>query len=75
LFFSSDDLQRRAWETTMTDDLNSQGRKANQAEAPGAFTADGGKAAIEKTGRKAQKAAGPDGPDATEVGDTFKAKP
>jgi hypothetical protein len=59
----------------MNDDLNSQGRKANQAEAPGAFTADGGESAIEKTGRKAQKAAGPDGPDATEVGDTFKAKP
>jgi hypothetical protein len=59
----------------MTDDLNSQGRKANQAEAPGAFTANGGKDAIEKTARKAQKAAGPDGPDAAEVGDTFKAKP
>ena len=56
----------------MTNDLNSTGRKRNAAEAPGEFTADGGKAAIEKTGRKSRQAAGPDGPDATVVGDTFK---
>jgi hypothetical protein len=68
-------LQRRPLETNMSDDLNSQGRKANQAEAPGQFTADGGARAVEKTGRKAQEAAGPDGPDAAEVGDTFKPSP
>ncbi len=56
-------------------ELNSPGRERNQAEAPGEFTANGGKAAVEKTAEKSRHAAGPDGPDATEVGDTFKRKP
>lgn len=59
----------------MSNDLNSPGRKRNEAEAPGDFTANGGKRAVEKTGRKAREAAGPDGPDASAIGDTFKAKP
>ncbi len=56
----------------MANDLNSPGRERNEAEAPGKFTANGSEGATERTGEKSRKAAGPDGPDATEVGDTFK---
>ncbi len=58
----------------MTDD-NSAGRKANEAEPLGASTANGGKDAVQRTGEKSRQAAGPDGPDATEVGETFKRSP
>lgn len=58
----------------MTND-NSAGRKANEAEPLGASTANGGRDAVQKTGEKSRKAAGPDGPDATKVGDTFKHAP
>lgn len=51
------------------------GRKANEAEAPGEFTALGGKKAVEETGKRSQSKAGPDGGDATAVGDTFKNAP
>jgi hypothetical protein len=30
---------------------------------------------VKRTGLKSRRAAGPDGPDATVIGDTFKAKP
>lgn len=53
----------------------SEGRKANQAEAPGDFTALGGKKAVEQTGKRSQSKAGPDGGDAAAVGDTFKSGP
>ena len=59
----------------MSQASNSPGRAENEAEKPGHFTALGGEDKIQKTGEKARKQAGPDGPDATEVGDTFKAKP
>jgi hypothetical protein len=51
---------------------NTKGREANEAEPLGESTANGGKAAVERTGEKSRRAAGPDGPDATEVGNTFK---
>jgi len=54
---------------------NSKGRERNAAEKPGEFTANGGKAAVERTGEKSRRAAGPDGPSAAEVGDTFKRSP
>lgn len=58
-----------------TDAPQSKGRKANAAEPPGDFTALGGKAATKRSGEKAKRAAGPDGPDARAVGDTFKVRP
>ncbi|PVM85919.1 hypothetical protein [Caulobacter endophyticus] len=59
----------------MTQQPNSKGRQANEAEPLGDFTALGGKDKVTKTGEESRKRAGPDGPDATEVGDTFKGGP
>lgn len=56
----------------MGDVPNSPGRAENEAEKPGDFTALGGERKIEKTGEKSRRQAGPDGPDAAEVGATFK---
>ena len=59
----------------MADQQQSPGRKANDAEPlaqrPGLMSPE----AVERTGRKSRKAAGPDGPDAGAVGETFKKKP
>ena len=55
----------------MSDKNNTKGREANEAlplgEIPGKDT--------KKTGEKERRTAGPDGGDATEVGDTFKNSP
>jgi hypothetical protein len=56
----------------MAQEPNTDGRKKNEAEPLGDFTALGGKEAVEKTGEESRKRAGPDGPDAKEIGDTFK---
>ncbi len=51
------------------------GREANGAVPggkPDPLTSD---EAVLRTGRKSRKAAGPDGPDATVIGDTFKIAP
>lgn len=48
------------------------GRQKNAAEPPGEFTALGGRDAVKRTGVKARRAAGPDGPSAEDVGETFK---
>ena len=56
----------------MAEQPNTDGRKANEAESLGDFTALGGKDSVQKTGEESRKRAGPDGPDAAEVGDTFK---
>lgn len=56
----------------MSQTENSAGRAANEAEKPGEFTALGGEDKIRKTGEKSRTQAGPDGPDAAEVGATFK---
>lgn len=59
----------------MPDENQSPGRKANAAaplaDRPGLMS----KRAVERTGEKSRKAAGPDGPDASVVGSVFKAKP
>lgn len=56
----------------MTNVPNSAGRSENEAEKLGDFTALGGKDKVQKTGEKSRTQAGPDGPDAAEVGNTFK---
>ena len=59
----------------MTDKINSPGREANEAlpagERPGLVS----DADTRKTGQKAREAAGPDGGDAAEIGNTFKDSP
>jgi hypothetical protein len=59
----------------MTDKINSPGREANEAlpagERPGLVS----EKDTRKTGEASRKAAGPDGGDAAEVGDTFKNSP
>lgn len=57
------------------DDIQTDGRRKNGAEPlgkPDPLTSD---ADVKKVGEQARRSAGPDGPDATEVGDTFKRKP
>lgn len=50
------------------------GRKANGAIPAGRPDGTTSDEAIERVGRESARRAGPDGPDATEVGDTFKRK-
>jgi hypothetical protein len=52
-----------------------EGRKANAAEPLGDRPGLVSKKGTERTGAKSRKAAGPDGPDAKVVGDTFKRPP
>ena len=51
---------------------NTKGREANAAQPLGERQGIVSKAQTEKTGRKERRTAGPDGPSAKEVGDTFK---
>lgn len=53
----------------------SKGREANAAQPPGERPGLVSKAGAAKTAARSRQAAGPDGPDAGEVGATFKAKP
>lgn len=59
----------------MGDKSNTDGRQENEAlpfgERPGLVSEKG----VKRTGEAERKSAGPDGPDATEVGDTFKTPP
>lgn len=56
----------------MAETPNTEGRKNNAAlplgERPGLVSDKG----TVKTGKAEERSAGPDGPDATEIGDTFK---
>ena len=54
---------------------NSKGREANEALPPGQRPGLVSDRDTVKTGEKSRQAAGPDGGDATEVGDTFKNSP
>lgn len=58
----------------MSDELNTEGRGGNAAlpagERPGLVSEDG----AVRTGKAEQETAGPDGPSAAEIGDTFKGK-
>lgn len=53
----------------------SQGRKENGAMPAGRPDASTPESDVVKNGRKSARAAGPDGPDAKEIGDTFKRQP
>lgn len=57
------------------DRKQSQGRKDNGATPGGKPDATTSDAAVKRTGERSRHSAGPDGPDATEVGDTFKHSP
>jgi hypothetical protein len=50
----------------------SEGRKHNGAEPGGKPDGSTSSADVEKTGRRETTTAGPDGPDAGKVGETFK---
>lgn len=54
------------------DKEQSDGREANGATPGGKPDASTSSKAVEKTGKAETRSAGPDGPDATEIGDTFK---
>ena len=58
----------RSW----TSRLHGRPRRAPENRSPDGSTSE---AAVKRTGLKSRRAAGPDGPDATVIGDTFKAKP
>lgn len=51
---------------------NSKGREANAAQPLGERQGIVSKSDTKKTGEKERRSAGPDGPDARAVGDTFK---
>lgn len=57
------------------DTKQSEGRRHNGAEPGGKPDAHTSSSAVEKTGRRETESAGPDGPDASEVGETFKRPP
>lgn len=59
----------------MTDDIQTPGRDDNGAIPLGKPDASTSEAAVKRTGERARRSAGPDGPDAAEVGDTFKTQP
>lgn len=54
---------------------NIKGRKANEAQPLGEYPGLKSKSGQARTAERSRQAAGPDGPDATEVGDTFKRQP
>ena len=55
-----------------SDATQSPGRKANAAQPPGSRPGLVSDKAVQRTGEKSRRAAGPDGPDAAVVGETFK---
>lgn len=59
----------------MTDKIQTDGRKDNGAIPLGTPDASTPHADAKKNGERERQSAGPDGPDATEVGDTFKVGP
>ncbi|USQ95327.1 hypothetical protein [Caulobacter sp. RL271] len=56
----------------MGETANTEGRKDNAALPPGDRPGLVSAKDTVKTGKAEQRSAGPDGPDAAEVGDTFK---
>ena len=55
--------------------IQTEGRDDNGAIPLGRPDAATSHAAVTRNAEREQKSAGPDGPDATEVGDTFKKQP
>lgn len=56
----------------MTDKDQTDGRKANGASPGGKPDPATSDAAVKRTGERSRVAAGPDGPDAGVIGETFK---
>ncbi|WP_309628701.1 hypothetical protein [Brevundimonas sp.] len=56
----------------MTDRDQSKGREKNGASPGGKPDASTSDAAVKRTGERSRVAAGPDGPDAGVIGETFK---
>jgi hypothetical protein len=56
----------------MTDREQSEGREKNGAAPGGKPDASTSDAAVMRTGEQSRRAAGPDGPDAGVIGETFK---
>lgn len=59
----------------MRPEEQSAGRRKNAASPAGKSTPDASDEAARRVGRESRRRAGPDGPDAREIGDTFKAAP
>lgn len=59
----------------MTDKIQTPGRDDNGAIPGGKPDASTSDAAVKRTGERERRSAGPDGPDATEVGAAFKRQP
>ena len=59
----------------MSDRNQTEGRDDNGAIPPGKPDASTSDAAVRRNAEREKRSAGPDGPDATEVGDTFKTPP
>jgi hypothetical protein len=59
----------------MTDKTNTKGREANAAEPLGERPGLVSNKEARRTGEESLRRAGPDGPDATEIGDRFKRAP
>ncbi|QDH74720.1 hypothetical protein [Brevundimonas sp. M20] len=59
----------------MADPKQSEGRRANGAMPGGKPDQTTSDAEVKRTGEASRRKAGPDGPDATEIGDTFKRSP
>lgn len=59
----------------MDDKNQTEGREANGAMPLGKPDASTPDAAVRETGKHETRTAGPDGPDARAVGDTFKRQP
>lgn len=57
---------------TKTKKAQTDGRTANGAEPGGKPDATTSSADVERTGKASAQRAGPDGPDAKAIGDTFK---
>lgn len=52
-----------------------EGREANAAHPPGKRPGLVSEQGTQRTGEQSRRRAGPDGPDAAEIGDTFKREP
>ena len=59
----------------MTDNGQTEGRRKNGAVPGGRPDGSTSEEDIKKVGEQSRRKAGPDGPDAGEIGETFKAQP
>ncbi|MGQ3040977.1 MAG: hypothetical protein ACT6SD_01245 [Brevundimonas sp.] len=59
----------------MTEREQTDGRKDNGASPGGKPDATTSDADVKRVGEASRRKAGPDGPDASEIGETFKRKP